>query len=266
MVDTDDIVEKTADFFSSYDVVIMTDPRLQSIKSINAATRKFGIPFYAAGIHGLYGFIFCDLIQHDFVVERQKSGGPTSLLTETRTRSVVDVKVKEAEGKAVELLTKRELYSPWTATERASLPEEYTRVRRRLNRITPLLPLFRGLWAFQAINADRLPSHHDDLAALTSLATAQNTALGLPIDSLRSEMIGSFWQNVGSELAPVSAILGGQLAQDVINVLSQKMQPIQNFVFLDGNTMEAPTYPLHPAGPLGSQSAVAGPQSGAEGV
>tara|TARA_R110002060_G_scaffold51591_6_gene62619 strand:- start:434 stop:712 length:279 start_codon:yes stop_codon:yes gene_type:complete len=58
-------------------------------------------------------------------------------------------------------------------------------------------------------------------------------------------------QNLGSEVAPVTAVLGGQLAQDVINVLGARQQPIQNMVIFDGDSMEAPSYPLHPEGLLG---------------
>jgi ubiquitin-like 1-activating enzyme E1 A len=58
-------------------------------------------------------------------------------------------------------------------------------------------------------------------------------------------------QNIGSEIAPVTAVLGGQLAQDVINVLGHRQQPIQNMVLFDGELNEAPMYALHPEGPLG---------------
>jgi len=48
-------------------------------------------------------------------------------------------------------------------------------------------------------------------------------------------------------------VLGGQLAQDVINVLGQTQQPIQNFVIFDGDRMEGVVYALHPEGiPLGA--------------
>ncbi|CRK21791.1 hypothetical protein BN1708_013223, partial [Verticillium longisporum] len=75
--------------------------------------------------------------------------------------------------------------------------------------------------------------------------------LGLLSETLRSETLRSFLQSLGGEMAPVAAILGGQLVQDVINVLGQTQQPIQNTVVFDGNTMEANVYPLHPSGALG---------------
>ena len=44
----------------------------------------------------------------------------------------------------------------------------------------------------------------------------------------------------------MTAFLGGQLAQDVINVLGQREQPIQNFLLFDGEDSKGPVYALHP--------------------
>lgn len=51
-----------------------------------------------------------------------------------------------------------------------------------------------------------------------------------------------------SELAPVAAILGGVLAQDVINVLGKREQPLQNFLVFDGEVNAGPVLCLHPEG------------------
>jgi len=56
-------------------------------------------------------------------------------------------------------------------------------------------------------------------------------------------------QNVGSEISPVCAFLGGQLAQDVINVVGGKEQPIQNMLLFDSEASAGPVYALHPIFP-----------------
>lgn len=252
MVDTSDIKTKAPDYFGAFDVVIATELNPDSLNIINTATRINHRPFYAAGVHGFYGFIFSDLIQHDYVVEREKGNRTTNLGAETRTRSVIDVKEKREGGKHIELVTKRELYSTWfLASDAAVLPPDYSRSRRRLKAVTPILSCLRALWEFVQLQGDRLPSTTDDLKLFTMLATQKHKALGLPEDTLRSEVLRKFLQNLGSEIAPVTAVLGGQLAQDVINVLGARQQPIQNMVVFDGDTMEAPTFPLHPEGGLG---------------
>jgi len=252
IVDQTDIRVRGPDYFGAFDVVIATDLHPDSLNIINTATRINHRPFYAAGVHGFYGFIFSDLIQHDYVVEREKSNRATVLGPETRTRSVVDVKVKKEGGKNVEMVTKRELYSTWfLASDAASLPAEFLKSRRRLKAVTPILSCLRALWEFLQFNDGRMPSTTEDLKMFTVLATQKHKALGLPDETLRSEVLRKFLQNLGSEVAPVTAVLGGQLAQDVINVLGARQQPIQNMVIFDGDSMEAPSYPLHPEGLLG---------------
>lgn len=251
-VDPSDIRSKGPDYFGAFDVVIATDLHPESLNIINTATRINHRPFYAAGVHGFYGFIFSDLIQHDYVVEREKSNRATVIGPETRTRGVVDVKEKREGEKRIEMVTKRELYSTWfLASDAATLPPEFLKSKRRLRAVTPVLSCLRALWEFVQLQDGRLPSTKEDLKMFTVLATQKHKALGLPEETMRSEVLRKFLQNLGSEIAPVTAVLGGQLAQDVINVLGARQQPIQNMVVFDGDAMEAPMFALHPEGALG---------------
>lgn len=256
-VDRESIKTKGTSYFSAFDVVIATDLDSSLLTFINTATRLHQKPFYAAGTHGLYGFVFSDLIEHDYVIERDLSNVPTRLGPDgrSRTRSVVDVKTRKEGGKTRETVTKRELYSTWfLSSDGSSLPDEFAASARRKRAVGPALSCLRALWEFQSLNAGRLPGlTKEDLGLFTKLATGQHAQLGLPAETLRSDFLRSFLQNLGSEIAPVTAILGGQLAQDVINVLGQSQQPIQNTIIFDGNTMESSMYSLHPAGALGRE-------------
>ncbi|KAB5570371.1 hypothetical protein GE09DRAFT_705918 [Coniochaeta sp. 2T2.1] len=261
-VDTDNISSKGPSFFHPFSVVIATDLDSSTLNVINTATRLNNRPFYAAGSHGMYGFIFADLIEHDYVVERQKSNRTTALGPETRTRSVVAVATKK-DNDQVEQVTKRELYSTWLlASDVAPLPAEVTSTARRRRAVTPALSCLRALWEFTQLHG-RAPSQgsHDDLAQFTLLAGQKHTSLGLPSETLKSDFLRSFLQNIGSEVAPVTAQVGGWLAQDVINVLGQNQQPIQNLVLFDGEALEAPQYALHSDGPLGARLLSAAPQA-----
>lgn len=252
-VDASDIRSKGPSYFAPFDIVIATDLDPETLNVINTATRLNNRAFYAAGSYGLYGFIFADLIEHDYVIERVRSNMPTALGPETQTRSVVEVSPKRDDDR-VELVTKRELYSTWfLASDAAGLPREITQSARRRRAVTPALSCLRALWEFTQVFG-KPPSHsRDDLMQFTMLVNEKHKALGLPADTLRSELLRSFMQNIGAEIAPVTAVLGGQLAQDVINSLGQAQQPIQNMVIFDGSTMEASMYPLHPEGELGAK-------------
>jgi len=254
IADTDDVRFKGASYFALFDMVIATDLDPDALNIINTATRLNMRPFYAAGTHGLYGFIFADLIEHTFSIEREKPNVPTELKAETRTRQIFSVDTKKENGKVMEIVSKKELYSTWLlASDGAFLPEEYTKSKRRLKAVSPALSCLRALWEFQTSHNGRNPgANQADLAAFTKSATQKHKDLQLPGETLTAEFLRSFLQNIGCEVAPVTAILGGQLAQDVINVLGQTQQPIQNTVIFDGNTMEASLYPLHPEGALGA--------------
>ncbi|KAI1854506.1 hypothetical protein JX266_000624 [Neoarthrinium moseri] len=245
--DPDSIMSKGASYFAAFDIVIATDINPMTLAFINTATRLYNRQFYAAASHGLYGYIFSDLIEHDFVLQRDKSNVDTKVGEETRTRSVVDVKVKQEGDKKIEVVTKRELYSTWDlAAESSLLPVDYRSSKRRLKAVTPALSCFRALWRFQSDNNRNPGPNRADLESFTKNATANHQMLSLPNETLNSEFLRSFLQNIGSEIAPVTAILGGQLAQDVINVLGASQPPIQNMVIFDGNRMQADMYPLHP--------------------
>lgn len=251
--DVEGVKAKGPGYFGSFDIVIATDLDTETLNLINTATRLNGRKFYAASTHGLYGFIFSDLIEHDYVIERDVGNVSAQAgKQETRTRSVVDVKTRKEGTRNVESVTKRELYSTWfLASDMAVLPSEYSASKRRLRSVTPALSCLRALWEFMQAKGGRVPGNRDDLKTFTQMATLKHKALSLPSETLSSEFLRSFLQNVGSEISPVAAILGGQLAQDVINVLGQKEQPIQNMVIFDGTNMEALMYPLHPEGALG---------------
>lgn len=259
--DSGSIMEKGVSYFSAFDIVIATDLNATTLTFLNTATRVHHRQFYAAGSHGYYGYIFCDLIEHDFVLRRDKGNVSATIGQESRTRYVTDVKTQKEGDKTVELVAKRELYSTWDlASETSALPAEYIKSARRLRAVTPVLSCLRALWAFEQLHS-RAPGHNrQDLEFFTKAATQCHAMLSLPGETLNSEILRSFLQNIGSETAPVAAVLGGQLAQDVINVLGQSQQPIQNLIVFDGNRMEANQYALHPEGPLGlAQLSLANP-------
>ena len=248
-VDTENIRLKRPAFFAPFDMIIATEMDLDTLSTVNASCRLCNKPFYAAGTHGFYGYIFADLITHDYVIEREKSNVPTALKAETATRSIVASSTKNEHGKLIEMVTKREIYSPFILANSSPIPAAHLTSRRRKLQIPPLLTCLKALWEFQKIS-ETLPSHsHADLELFTTLATEKHKDLQLPPETLRSEFLRSFLQNIGSELAPVTAFLGGQLAQDVINVLGQREQPIQNFLLFDGEESKGPVYALHPIFP-----------------
>jgi ubiquitin-like 1-activating enzyme E1 A len=240
--------EKDATFFTAYDVIIATDLDFDSTRALDSGASLADTPFYAGASHGFFGYIFADLGKngHEFVVEREKSNRPTLLGAETATRSVISTATKKENGKAIEMVTKRERYTPLTLVNSSPLPLDVQNNMRKLRKVHPLLTCIRTLWEYQHLKLGVYPSHsHEDLQLFTQLATRKHAELGLPAETLKADLLRSFLQNLGSELAPVTAFLGGQLAQDVINVLGKREQPIQNLMLFDGEESVGPIYTLH---------------------
>lgn len=245
-IDTADVRTKQPDFFAQFDVTIATELDYDTNTTINASCRLANKPFYAAGLHGLYGYVFADLISHEFVIEREKSNIPAQK-QETPTRSIVKVTTKKENDKTIELVTKRETYSPFLLANTSPLPEEFTRLPRRRKQVTPLLSCLRALWEFEKVTGGRRPTFsHQDLEEFTKRAREAHQELKLDMATLDSVFLRTFLQNLGCELSPVAAFLGGSLAQDVINVLSAREQPLQNMLLFDGEKSVGPIYPLHP--------------------
>ena len=250
-VDMQNVLEKPPDFFATFDMIIATDMDLDTMSTLNTSCRFYNRPFYAAGTHGYYGFIFADLIRHEYVIEREKSNVPTAIRAESSTRSIIGTSTKKEHGKIIEMVTKQETYSPIILANSSPIPKDHLQNRRKKLQVTPLLSCLKALWEFEKLSGGRYPTHsHADLELFTTLAQEKHKELLLPNETLRSEFLRSFLQNVGSEFVPVTAFLGGQLAQDVINVLGHREQPIQNFLLFDGEDSKGPVYALHPLIPL----------------
>lgn len=252
-IDTSDVKTKQPDFFAQFDITISTELDFVTNTIVNAACRLANRPFYAAGLHGFYGYVFADLIIHDFVIERNKSNMAPAT-QETSTRSIIDITTKHEQNdankkepnKIIELVTKREVYSPLILANTSPLPEEYTRLPRRRKQVTPLLSCLRALWEFEKLRGHRPTFTHEDLELFTKLSRDRHQELKLEPLTLDSVFLRTFLQNLGSELSPVAAFLGGALAQDVINVLSAREQPLQNMLLFDGDKSVGPIYSLHP--------------------
>ncbi|KIW00706.1 uncharacterized protein PV09_07692 [Verruconis gallopava] len=242
-------IENKADlvaYVSPFDLVIGTDLTFPIAQLVSAARRMANKPSYIAGTHGMYGFIFADLIQHTFTIEREKFNAPSKVGPETLTRTILSSSSKREKGELKETVLKQEIYTPLLLANTSPLPADILNNRRKLKQVTPLLPCLRALWDFET-EQGRLPAPNPaDLKLYTTKATEKHRELQLPIETLKSDFLRSFIQNLGSEIAPVTATLGGMLAQDAINVLGKREQPIQNFVLFNGEEYQAPVYALHP--------------------
>lgn len=246
--DPNPAVTKDPEYFHSFDITIATGLIMDVFCNINLSCRTYGRKFYAADTHGTYGFIFADLLIHDFIVVKPRSNKPTKIGDmETPTRGAIAIDSRTETDGIKDTITYQETYSPFPLANLSPLPSRARNTRRSRMRVTPLLSCLRALFDFQAQCGGRLPGHNRvDLELFTRLANQKHLELSLPLETLKAEFLRGFLQNLGAELSPAVAFLGGYLAQDVINVLGQKEPPLQNMLLFDGEDFTATQFSLHP--------------------
>jgi ubiquitin-like 1-activating enzyme E1 A len=238
-------------YYAPFDCVIACDHDSATLSMINTAARFAARPFYAGGIHGFYGYIFADLVVHEYIIEREKSNMPnTNPRLETLTRSILNVtNRKESSGKQTEIVKKQEIYCPLILANTAPLSPDILSSRRKLKSVPALLPCLRALFDFQTAFG-RSPNHTGaDIATFTTLVKQKSSELQLPAETLQPSFLRSFLQNLSAELPPTAAFVGGRLSEDVINVLGKREQPIQNFALFDGDALSGRIFSLYTAPP-----------------
>lgn len=241
-----DLLLKDASYFVPFDCIVACDHDLMTLSLINTAARFASRPFYAAGIHGFYGYIFADLVGHEFVIEREKSNVPTKIQAESLTRLVVSVTdKKENNGKNIEIVKKQEMYCPLLLANSSPLPPEVLSNRRKLKSVPALLPCLRALFEFQRDHGRFPVLQQQDLMMFSQLVNNKVAELQLLPGTVTGEFAKSFVQNIGSEIMPTAAFVGGRLSEDVINVLGKREQPIQNFALFDGDALDGRIYSLY---------------------
>lgn len=274
-VDESDIRTKPASFYDAFDIVIATDLKFATSSRINDACRASkngkGTPFYASSAKfGLHGYIFADLISHPFVIQRQKSNVKIAAGDkETPTRSVIAVETqRESNDKTIEVITKLEKYVSMRDMAAAPLPLDVERSLRKKRQVPPVLSCLRALWESECPSLSPSPTPPSDsnsnsnseppsrVQRIVALAQKHHAELGLgrpdnaddadAASALPESTILDFLDTVDAQISPVAAFLGGRLAQDVINVLSQREQPIQNLLIFDGQRTMAPILAMVP--------------------
>lgn len=239
LINTSSISDLSPDYFKNFDLVVATELSKSEILALNAITRHQGIPLYVAGLHGLFGYIFTDLIKHESRVESEMGNQPRVAGTKINdVKTIVKVEAKAHEKK--EIVTIVDTYVPiGDILTSKKLPSQLN--KRQLKRFSAALPLIFSLFELER------PSNPEDVIDINLL---KNTLLkvcarlGLPESVISDHYLHLFSNQAFVEFAPVAAILGGLVAQDVIQYLGRKESPINNCLILNSDLSEVPIFYL----------------------
>ncbi|KIJ62625.1 hypothetical protein HYDPIDRAFT_182670 [Hydnomerulius pinastri MD-312] len=198
----------------SVDLVCVTDWDREGLIQINEVCRRFGKPFYAGGTFGLLGYIFCDLLKHDYI---------------SPDRSAPSEAPRNVKASAV--------YSPMHMALRHRWSGLTKRQTKELN--PAILHVLLSLWEYQKVHNGKLPESLDEAPELLSIANsilATSDVNKQVLDSMPRELIETMSTSASHEFSPVCAVVGGVLAQDILKALAAREAPIANFFVFDGSS------------------------------
>ncbi|KAJ8519013.1 hypothetical protein ONZ45_g4000 [Pleurotus djamor] len=196
------------------DLVCVTDWRRDDLIHINEACRQSGKPLYTGGTYGLHGYIFCDLLNHEYIAPDRSASkdGP----------------------KNVRMIT---AYAPL----HMALQHKWNGLsKRQTKELNPAVVFgILALWEFQSLHGGSLPNGLDHADELESIANKLLVDAGVNpqvVAAVPRELIETLSTTSTAEISPVCAVVGGLLAQDILKSLAAREPPIANFFTFEGST------------------------------
>lgn len=238
-INTSKLSDVSPQYFQSFDLVVATELTKQEMLNINNILRGYGIPFFVAGMHGMFGYIFTDLIKHEsrYLAERGNQPREVGLkINEVKTITAVEYREKDN----MEHITVEDQFVPLSNLFKSTKLKSQLN-RRQLKKLSPALPLIFSLFDIER-PADPEQNVNKDLLRESAASVCQS--FELPTSIVIDEYVDLFSSQAFAEFSPLAAILGGFLAQDVIQFLGQKDSPINNCLILDAYRSEIPIYYL----------------------
>lgn len=210
-IDTGKLSEKPDIFFSEFDVVLIIEGSLKELIRINNACRISGVKFFSGDVWGMFGYSFADLQEHNFVedvvkhkiISKPNEKTKTELITSTAKRTI--------------------LFTPFQ--DALEFDFKTPAFLKKIKRSGPAYIVLRILQTFRE-QENRDPcykSREDDLIKLKKI----RDEIGLDL------VPDSAFIHVFAQISPAVAIVGGELAQEVIKTVSQKEAPHNNVFLFD---------------------------------
>merc|ERR1719203_64786 len=211
--DTANVKDKAAEFFKDFDIVICTTCSKEELVRINSLCRKDNIMFFGGGVYGFYGYTFMDLVQHEYV-EEVVNNTATKEKEEQENGDKGEPAAKKAKPAEEETKTVKKAMTFVSLAETLKVDWSSELYSKRIRRMDPSFFLLHVLFAFRAEmgHNPRASARDGDLKKLQQLRDSTLAKLVVPTTKIPDEMLGLLF----AELAPVAAIVGGILGQEVI--------------------------------------------------
>lgn len=224
--DTDRVETKPDDFFLQFDAVCLTGCSRDLMVHVDQLCSQRNIKVFCGDVFGYYGYMFADLGQeHHYVEEKPKMVKPADSSNdgpEAKKPKVDPNETTMVKKTATFCSLKEALAVDWTSEKAKS----------SLKRTPMDYFLLHVLLKFRTDKGrDPYPeSFVADSQLLRQIRDDVLEAMGVSNDLIPQDFVSHCF----SEMAPVCAVVGGVMAQEMIKAISQRDAPHKNFFFFDG--------------------------------
>ncbi|XP_055752078.1 SUMO-activating enzyme subunit 1-like [Salvelinus fontinalis] len=225
--DTDRVETKPDEFFLQFEAVCLTGCSRDLMVRVDQLCVQHNIKVFCGDVFGYHGYMFSDLGQeHNYVEEKPKVVKPKTEDSndgpEAKKTKIVPNETTMIKKTACFCSLKLALEVDWT-NEKAKSSLKHTPVDYFLLHVLLKFRTDKG--------RDPHPeSFEADAMILRQIRDDVLEAMGLSSELLPHDFVSYCF----SEMAPVCAVVGGVLGQEVVKALSQRDTPHKNFFFFDG--------------------------------
>lgn len=236
-----DTMLNRSDYLKSFDLIVATELTKSQILALDEVTHHLNIPLYVAGLNGMFGYIFTDLVEHESVSTKSRGNQPTIEGSKITERKIITNVTCDDEKGLDEKVTIKDSFVMLKHIFKGSGNLQKQLNRRQMKHLTAALPLTIASFEFQ-----RPTEIESELEPLELIAKARCVckALAVPPTILTSDIGHTFARQAFAEFSPVAAVLGGALSQDIIQFLCKNSSPINNVLILDAIHSEMPIFYL----------------------
>ncbi|KAG8553110.1 hypothetical protein GDO81_003274 [Engystomops pustulosus] len=224
-VNKDNIEEKEEDFFKDFDAVCLTSCSRDLLVKVNKICHEKSKKFFMGDVFGYHGYMFADLGQHEFVEEKTK-------VTKTSPESEDGPEAKKPKLDATESTMIKKKIEFCQLKDALEIDWSSEKAKAALKKTPADYFLLQVIMKFRTDKGrDPEPStYSEDYEALLQIRNDLLDSLGVNPDMLTDDFASFCF----SEMAPVCAVVGGVLGQELVKALSQRDAPHNNFFFFDG--------------------------------
>lgn len=239
------------DDFQSFQIIVATGLNGTQINKLNEITRELSIPLITCGVHGMYGYIFNDLIKSTSWIKLEHSDnrkkGEFNMVSEIKEIE----EIIENDVKFQKVLIENE-YRKWNELSGKYLNKQYPTDKKKKKKISKVLLMTLALLELPELylNEDIEKVHiskeqiRDQLKVILKKFELPEILDLRDDDDNDNDLLEKFTRNAYCQYQPTNSIIGGVVSQDIVNTIVHKELPLNNFSILDGFNSEMPVFSL----------------------